>query len=357
MADKLITMLDDMNSFRMRWFESGRAVIRWHGIAAACALCLALAPALTSAQAGAAPGAEAFPLRPVRVVGTNSPGGSPDILIRTIVPKLAEELGKPVVVENRPGGSGIIATEYVSKSPADGYTLLMVDPGPIAINPWIFSKLPYQPLKSFEPVSALVVLPYVLVVRKDLPVSTLQDFIRLAKANPTTVSYGSSGTASIHHLFMEIFASAAGIRLLHIPYKGGADAVAALVAGTIDSAIISLALSQDLVKTGRLRALGYTRPVRSTLMPDLPTIAEQGFPGIDISIALGILAPAGTPRPVINRLNAAFVKVLRDREMTERLTAMGMEVVATTPERYDEINKADYERYRRAAQAANLKLD
>jgi tripartite-type tricarboxylate transporter receptor subunit TctC len=346
-----------MNTFGTLEGNRVNAALRSCGIVAVCCLVLVFTPAPASAQAGGASIADAFPVRPVRVVGTNSPGGSPDILIRTIVPKLTEELGKPVIVENRIGGSGIIATEYVSKSPADGYTLLMVDPGPLAINPWIFSKLPYQPLKSFEPVSALVVLPYVLVVRKDLPVTTLQDFIRLAKSNPTAVSYGSSGTASIHHLFMEIFASAAGIRLLHVPYKGGADAVAALLAGTIDSAIISLALSQDLVKSGRLRALGYTRPARSTLMPDLPTIAEQGFPGIDISIALGILAPAGTPRPVINRLNAAFVKVLRDREMTERLTAMGMEVVATTPERYDEINKADYERYRRAAQSANLKMD
>ncbi len=309
------------------------------------------------AQGGITAGADAFPSRPVRVIVTNSPGGSPDILMRTLAPKLGEELGKPVLIENRPGGSGIIAADYVAKSPADGYTLLMVDPGPIAINPWIFAKLPYQPQKSFDAVSALVVLPYVLVVRKDLAVGSLQDFIRMAKGNSATVSYGSSGTGSIHHLFMEIFSTAAGIRLLHIPYKGGADAVAALLGGSIDSAIISLSLAQDLVKTGRLRALGFTRPVRSVLLPDVPTIAEQGFPGIDISIALGIIAPAGTPRPVVNRLNAAFVKVLREREMTEKLTALGMEVVATTSERYDEINKADYERYRRAAQAANLKME
>lgn len=321
-------------------------------------LLLAGAALAVHAQNPASPPAgEVYPARPIRVVVTNSPGGNPDILMRTLAPKLTEDLGKPFIVENRPGGSGIIATEYVAKSPADGYTLLVGDPGPLAINPWIFSKLPYQPLKSFDPVSALVVLPYVLVVRKDLSATTLQDFIKMAKSRPAQVSYGSSGTASIHHLFMEIFSTAADIKLLHIPYKGASDVAAALLAGSIDAGFIGLSSSLDPIKTGRMRALAFSRPRRAAVLPDVPTIAEQGFPGFDISVALGILTPAGTPRAAITRLNAALVKAMRERDVIERLTGLGMELVATTPEQYDEIIKADYERYRKAVQAANLKMD
>lgn len=320
---------------------------------------LASIPLAAVAQQAAAPSSssDAFPSRPVRIVVTNSPGGNPDILMRTLAPKMTDDLGRSVVVENRPGGSGIIATEYVAKSPADGYTLLVGDPGPLAINPWIFSKLPYQALKSFDPVSALVVLPYVLVVRKDLPAATLQDFVKAAKASPAKVSYGSSGTASIHHLFMEIFSTAADVKLLHIPYKGASDVAAALLAGNIDAGIIGLSASLDPIKTGRIRALGFSRPRRAAVLPDVPTIAEQGFPGFDISVALGLLTPAGTPRPAINRLNASVAKAMRERDVVERLTGLGMELVASTPEQYDEIIKADYERYRRAVQAANLKMD
>jgi len=171
------------------------------------------------------------------------------------------------------------------------------------------------------------------------------------------VSYGSSGMASIHHIFMEMFATAADVKMLHVPYKGGADALAALLAGNIDAAILSLSIVLDPIKSGRMRALGYTRPARTSFLPDLPTIAEQGYPGFDISLALGILAPAGTPRPVINRLNAAFVRVMRERDVLERLGALGMDIVATTPQQYDEINKADYERYGRAVRGANLKME
>ena len=322
--------------------------------------CLLLPLPLTAhAQQGAAPipGGDAFPSRPIRIVVTNSPGGNPDILMRTLAPKMTDDLGKSVVVENRPGGSGIIATEYVAKSPADGYTLLVGDPGPLAINPWIFSKLPYQALKSFDSVSALVVLPYVLVVRKDLPAATLQDFVKAAKARPAQVSYGSSGTASIHHLFMEILSTSADIKLLHIPYKGASEVAASLLAGSIDAGIIGLSASLDPIKTGRMRALGFSRPRRAAVLPDVPTIAEQGFPGFDISVALGLLTPAGTPRAAINRLNASVVKAMRERDVVDRLTGLGMEIAASTPEQYDEIMKADYERYRRAVQAANLKMD
>lgn len=321
--------------------------------------CLLVIPYAANAQQGAtpSPGGDAFPSRPIRIVVTNSPGGNPDILMRTLAPKMTDDLGKSVVVENRPGGSGIIATEYVAKSPADGYTLLVGDPGPLAINPWIFSKLPYQALKSFDSVSALVVLPYVLVVRKDLPAATLQDFIKAAKARPAQVSYGSSGTASIHHLFMEIFSTSADVKLLHIPYKGASDVAAALLAGSIDAGFIGLSASLDPIKTGRMRALAYSRPRRAAVLPDVPSIAEQGFPGFDISVALGLLTPAGTPRATINRLNASVVKAMRERDVMERLTGLGMELVASTPEQYDDIIKADYERYRRAVQAANLKMD
>ena len=321
--------------------------------------CLLAVPYAANAQQGTTPsaGGDAFPSRPVRIVVTNSPGGNPDILMRTLAPKMTDDLGKSVVVENRPGGSGIIATEYVAKSPSDGYTLLVGDPGPLAINPWIFSKLPYQALKSFDSVSALVVLPYVLVVRKDLPAATLQDFIKAAKARPAQVSYGSSGTASIHHLFMEIFSTSADVKLLHIPYKGASDVAAALLAGSIDAGFIGLSASLDPIKTGRMRALAYSRPRRAAVLPDVPSIAEQGFPGFDISVALGLLTPAGTPRATINRLNASVVKAMRERDVMERLTGLGMELVASTPEQYDDIIKADYERYRRAVQAANLKMD
>lgn len=300
--------------------------------------------------------AQSFPAKPIRFIVPFAGGGSPDVLARVVGKKVSESLGQPVLVENRPGASGIIAADLVAKAPPDGYTVFVSSIPHLAINPHMFPKLPYNPLKDFAPISIGVTTQLLLVVNASLPVRSIQEFLVYARANPGQ-TYGTPGTASQHHLAMELFKQQAGLNLVHVPYKGVAQATVALLANEITVVLTSYPTVQPHVKAGRLRLLATAEGKRYSLMPDLPTIAEAGLPGYEINTEIGFVAPAGTPRPVIDKLNSEIVKALKAPEITQQLTVLGMDIVGSTPEQYSESIRANYEKYGKMVKISGARAD
>jgi len=300
--------------------------------------------------------AQNFPSRPIRFIVPFAGGGSPDVLARVVGKKVGESLGQPVLVENRPGASGIIAADLVAKAPADGYTVFVSSVPHLAINPHMFPKLPYDPLKDFAPISIGVTTQLFLVVNASLPVRSITEFLDYAKAHPG-LTYGTPGTGSQHHLAMELFKQQAGINLVHVPYKGVAQATLALLAGEIDVVLTSFPPVGPHVKTGRLRLLATAEGRRYSRMPELPTIAEAGLPGYEISTEIGFVAPTGTPRPVIEKLNSEIVKALKTPEIAQQLITLGMDPVGSTPEQYGESMRANYEKYGKMVKISGARAD
>jgi tripartite-type tricarboxylate transporter receptor subunit TctC len=309
--------------------------------------------ALAAAGFVADAAAQAFPSKPVRIVVPFAAGGSVDALGRLISPRMAESMGQPVLVENRPGAGANIGVEAVAKAAPDGYTMLLI-PNAIAIMPALYRNLPFDPAKDFAPVTQLIATELVMVASPKLTASTLKDMVAQAKANPGKLNYGSTGVANPLHLTVELFKSIAGIQVEPIPYKGDAPLNAALLAGEVELAVIPLSAAQALIKGGRLRPLGMTGIRRSASVPDVPTIAEQGYPGFDSSSWQGLFAPAATPKEIVQRLSSESVKALRAPEVLQKLPALGQLPVGSTPEQFDQQFRSDIAKFVKVVKDAGI---
>lgn len=300
--------------------------------------------------------AQDFPGKPLRFVVPFPPGGSADILARTVGDKLAAALGQPVIVENRPGAGGIVGAETVAKSAPDGHTLLFANTN-IAINPSLYKSLPYDTAKAFAPVILMVSVPNLLLVAEDVPANSLADLIALAKASPGKLNYASAGNGTFPHLAIELFKLHAGISLTHIPYKGAAPALNALLAKEVQVLSNDLLNALSHVKAGKVKALAITGTARSPAIPEIPTMAEAGLKDYAAVGWQGVMVPAGTPAAVVARLNAEIDKALKEPALRDRLTAQGLEVVGGSVQRFADFARRDTERWRGAVAASGAKID
>ncbi len=278
--------------------------------------------------------AQGYPSKPVRMVVPFPPGGTTDILARAVGQKLSEAWGQQVVIDNRPGAGGNIGTDIVAKAPADGYTLLMGTVGTHAINASLYAKLPFDPIKDFAPVALVASVPNVLVVNATIPATSVKELIALAKSKPGQLNFASSGNGTSIHLSGELFKSMTGTSILHIPYKGSSPALTDLIGGQTNMMFDNLPSSMGHIKSGKLRALAVTSAKRSPALPDVPTIAEAGVAGYEASSWFGVLAPGGTPKEIVAKINADIVKALGVPEIKERLSSQGAEPVGNTPEQF-----------------------
>jgi len=298
-----------------------------------------------------------YPARPIKIVVPYAAGGLPDTMTRAVTPKLGEALGQAVVVENMGGAGGISGVTEVARSSADGYTLLVADVGQIAINPHLFSKLPYAPLKDLAPVSLIGTSPLYLVAHPSVPANSLQQLVAYAKAHPGKLNYGSSGIGSIHHLATEALKAGFGIDIVHVPYKGTGQSVPALLGGQVALLYSALPSIAGHLKDGKVKILAISSAKRSAQTPEVPTVAESGIPGYDYVAEIGMLAPAATPREIIQRLAGEIAKVVKQPDVVQRFTQLGIDAVGSTPEAYATLNKSDYEKYAKLVKASGAKID
>ena len=298
--------------------------------------------------------AQPFPSKTVRLVVPFPAGGSTDIISRTLGQKLSEMWGQPVVIDNRPGGSTIIGTDVVAKSAPDGYTLL-VTPASFTIVPSLIDKLPYDPVKDFEPITLINTTPLVAVVNLSVPAKSIQELIALAKGKPGALNFGSAGSGGSNHLAGELFNVMAGVKIVHVPYKGNAPALNDLVGGHVDIVFNGLTSAVPLIKAGRLRPLAVTSLTRSSALPDIPTLDELGLKGFQAVAWNGLSAPARTPKDVIRRINADVLKVIRSPEFVERLTAEGSDAVGDSPEQFAAFLQEETARWNKVIKFANIK--
>ena len=315
---------------------------------------LVLAAALLAAPAAVL--AQAYPSKPIRTIVPFPAGGGIDTVIRLLGPKMSETLGQPILVDNRAGASGTLGTEIVAKAPADGYTLLATFSSH-AQNQILYRKLPFDTLKDFAPITVFGTVPNILVVNASLPVRTVKDLIALAKQRPGEILYASIGPASPSHLSAELFNSMAGIRTTHVPYKGAAPSMIALVSGETQLTFTTVLVAVPYVKTGKLRALGVASLKRSPAMPDVPTIDEAGVKGYDSTAWWGLLAPARTPRPIVERLHAATVGAMNAPAIRERLVQLGAEPSGMSPEAFDRLIRDDIVKWGRVVKALGITAD
>jgi tripartite-type tricarboxylate transporter receptor subunit TctC len=300
--------------------------------------------------------AQPYPSRPVRIVLGTPPGGAPDVFARIIAQKMSESWGQ-VVVENRPGATGNVAAELVARAAPDGYTMYFCDSTIWAINPYIFARIPYDPLRDFTGVTTIADLPMFLTVHPSLPVTTYAEFLAWVKANPGRVAYSSGGNGSIHQITGELYKSMAGVDMVHVPYKGGGPAAQALLAGEVPVSFVSYAATSASVRAGRLRMLAITTARRTPALPNLPTIAEMGLPGFDMSSLLGVLVPAATPRDIIARMNAGIVAAINVPEVNAKMVELGVNVRSSTPDEFTAIVHAEHARYERLVRLSGARID
>lgn len=298
----------------------------------------------------------AYPAKPVRVVIPWPPGGSNDVVGRIVTQKMGESMGQQFVVDNRPGASGAIGAEPVAKAPPDGYTIMVHSTTHLG-NQHLYKKLTYDVVRDFAPVGTLAAQPGALAIHPSLPVKSVKEFIALAKARPGQINYSSSGNGSAPHLSMALLTSMTGIDLVHVPYKGGAPQVTALVGGESQASLATVSTVIAHVKSGRLRALGVSSAKRSAVLPDIPTIAEAGVPGYEMSPWIGIYAPANTPRAIIDRLNAEANKALRHPDVAQSLTNQVLDPMPGTVEEFAQRIRVDFEKYGKLIKAAGVKVD
>jgi tripartite-type tricarboxylate transporter receptor subunit TctC len=301
--------------------------------------------------------AQNYPSRPIKLIVPYAPGGLPDTIARLAGAKLSDSLGQQLVVENLPGAGGINGVNEVVKAQPDGYTLLIADVGQIAINPHLFSKLPYQPLKDLAPVSLIGTSPLYFVAHPSVQANSLKELVALAKKEPGRLNYGSSGIGSIHHLATEALKAGFGIDLVHVPYKGTGQSVPALLGGQVALLYSALPSIAGHLKDGKVKILAISSAKRAAQTPDVPTVAESGIAGYDYVAEIGLLAPAGTPREIIQRLASELAKVVKQSEVVQRFTQLGIDPVGSTPQEYAALNKADYEKYARLVKASGAKID
>jgi len=296
---------------------------------------VSLVPHLATAQT------QTYPNRPIRAVVPLAPGGGTDTVARLVAAKLSEGLGQQIVVDNRGGGGGVVGTELVAKAAPDGYTILVGSITTNAVNPALYKKLPYDHLRDFAPISMIGTVPNALVVHPSVPAKSMKEFLAYAKTNPGKITYGSAGIGSAPHLSMELIRIMAGINMVHVPYKGAGAAVADVLH----------------IKSGRVRALGVTTSKRNTQLPEVPTIAESGIPGYEVTIWYAFYVPAGTPKPVIARLNAETVKALNSADLKERLTLQGLDVGSSTVAELDAFTKAETVKWAKVVKESGAQIE
>jgi tripartite-type tricarboxylate transporter receptor subunit TctC len=302
--------------------------------------------------------AQNYPARPIRFIVPYVAGGAGDIFARVIGQKLYEATGQTVVVDNRPGANGIIGTDLVAKAPPDGYTIVMGNSAPFVLNPALYSKLPYDPVRDFAPVTQGTYYAYVLVVHPSLPAKTVQELIAFAKARPGQLAYGSTGTGSANHLAGEFFGAMTGTKLTHVPYKGSAAALADVLGGQLPIMFDTPITSIPQLKAGKLRALGFSGNRRASQLPDVPTIDELGLKGFEVSSWQAILAPAGTPKPVVDRLYMETAKALKMSDVIERLaTQGGNELIGSTPDQFAAVIKVEIAKYAKIIKDAGIRIE
>jgi tripartite-type tricarboxylate transporter receptor subunit TctC len=325
-----------------------------HGALAGAALCAAaqLAPAAPAGQHAAD-----FPSKPIRFIVPYPPAGTAGIQARAISDKLAEAWGQPVVIDHRPGGGGNIGAELAAKAPPDGYTIVMGTAQTHAINPSVFRKLPYDPVRDFAPVTLVSATPQVMVIHPSLPANSVREFVAVAKARPGQLAYASNGNGSTQHIAGEMFKSAAGINLIHVPYKGSAQAFTDLLSGQVAMMFNNLHQTLPHARAGRLRTLAVTSAKRSALAPDLPTVAESGIPGYEIGSWFAIYAPAGTPPAIVNKLHHAIANALASAEVRQQLAAQGGELLGGGPQALLELMRAEIPRYAKVVRETGARVD
>jgi tripartite-type tricarboxylate transporter receptor subunit TctC len=316
----------------------------------------ALFVAATALLAGACV-AQDFPNRPVKLVVPYAAGGLPDTMMRILSVHAAEFLGQQIIVENRGGAGGIAGSEAVAKSPADGYTLLVADVGQVAINPYIFSKLPYDPQKDLTPVTLVGTSTLFLCLHPSVPANSFQELVAYVKKNPGKVNYGSSGVGSIHHLATEALKSALGLDITHVPYKGMGQAVPALVSGEVTMLYSALPAIESYIKAGKLKYVAVSTSKRAPQAPDVPTVAELGVAGYHFSPEIGVLAPAGTPALVVQKLSSELGKAARHPDTVKRFTQLGIDAVGSTPQEYAALIRASDKRYAEVVRVSGVKAD
>lgn len=301
--------------------------------------------------------AQDFPSRSLKLVVPYAPGGGADSVARIVAKRVAENVGQPIVIENKGGAGSIVGTDLVAKAEPDGYTLLLGQSGPISINPAVYKTLPYDPVKDFAPITMTTAYPYILVVNSESPAKTLQEFVALAKSKPGALNYGSTGVGAANHLVAELFASKAGLKMTHVPYRGTALAVGDLVSGQLNVVFGDPISVLPHIKSGKLRPLAVTSQERSPVAPEVPTVAESGYPGFEALAWHGILAPARTPPAVVQKLNAEFVKALADPATRELLEKQAMQTVGNSPEAFAAFIQKDIATWKAVAAAASVTVE
>ena len=318
---------------------------------------LTILVAIVAAIAGSAARAQSYPVKPVRLIVPFPPGGNTDTLGRLMAQKLTDAFGQPFFVENRSGGSGTVGADAAAKSPPDGYTIFFGTTGTLSSAPALQPKLPYDPVKSFAPISALAGAPVVVMVNSALPVNSLKEFIEYAKSRPGKLTYGSAGVGHFLHIAGEAFNSAAGVQLFHVPYKGVNQALVDMLAGRLDVMIDTIVIYAPHVRSGKLRALAVAHGRRLSSVPDVPTTAEAGLPGYEFAAYFGLLAPEGTPAEIVRRLNTEVVKALAAPDLIESLAKMGLEPTPTTPEQYAALIAEEGGKWKRLVVRIGIKLE
>jgi tripartite-type tricarboxylate transporter receptor subunit TctC len=301
--------------------------------------------------------AQTYPSKPIRIINPYPAGGGMDFLIRPISQKMGENLKTTFFVDNRPGANGMIGMELAAKAPPDGYTLVVSTTGAMPMNAAIYPKLPYDPVRDYAPISNFADSAFVLSVHPSVPVATVKDFIALAKARPAQITYASFGMGSSPHFGGELFSMMAGVKLIHVPYKGSAPSVAALVSGEVMSSFDSMQSTMPFIRAHRLRVLGLGALKRSPAAPDIPTIAEAGVPGFEVGSWYALLAPANTPRDIVMKLHAEVVKALAVPEVNEHIRSSGAEPVGNTPEEFAAQIRSDIAKWAKVAQTAKIRAE
>ena len=301
--------------------------------------------------------AQNWPQKPIRLIVPNAPGGSTDLVARTTANKLAESLGQQVVIDNRAGSGGVIGTELVARSAPDGYTLLMGTIGNLAISPHLYPNLTYDPLRDFAPVAQIASAAYMLVVHPSVPARSVKELVALAKARPGHLAYASAGSGTGSHLAAELFRAVAGIDVTHVPYKGGTPGLTDVISGQVQLMFNGIPSSLSHIKSGRIRPLAVTTAKRAAVAPEVPTIGEAGYAGAESTSWTGLLAPAGTARAIVERLNAELRKAVQAPEVRARLAADGAEPVGSSPEAFAAYIKAELAKWGRVVKASGAKAD
>ncbi|OGA53151.1 MAG: hypothetical protein A3F74_11980 [Betaproteobacteria bacterium RIFCSPLOWO2_12_FULL_62_58] len=307
--------------------------------------------------AGHSQAQQAYPTKPIRMICPFPPGGTTDVVARLVAQKLTEAWGQQVVVDNRPGAGGIIGTEIVAKAAPDGYTVLLGSITTHAVNPALYKKLNFDPVKDFAPVSLVVSSPQLLAVHPSVAAKSVKELIALAKAKPGQLNYASAGTGTSPHLTFELFKSMAGIDVVHVPYKGTGPAITDLIGGQVQMMITGVVALMPHIKSGKLRGLGVTSAKRVAALPDLPTIAESGIPGFDVSSWFGVFLPGGTPKPIVAKMNAEIRKILEVPEVRQRLISQGADPASNTPEEFAAYVKAEMAKWGKVARDTGTRAD